>query len=243
MVSLLRRILLGPCLSVTLAGRRRASPIVLGSLLLCCCGTLSIALVDSGLRQAGLLPTYVPSPTRSPVPSAAPRPLSTASPPPTTARPAAVAPTAWPTATATAVGPRANSAANLRAGPGTNHAIIGGAAQGQALDIIARSPASDWYQLRGGAWIFGELVTAAPVVPVAAVVPTAPPAPLAVPTARGLPSAAASNCDCDHGDILNCDDFTAWDAQACYLRCKQLTGRDVHRLDRDGDGNACEYGR
>ena len=65
--------------------------------------------------------------------------------------------------------PRANTGANLRAGPGTNYAIVGKAAQGQPLAIVARNPAGDWYQLASGAWIFGELVTGAPVVPMVTV--------------------------------------------------------------------------
>jgi hypothetical protein len=79
-------------------------------------------------------------------------------------------------------------------------------------------------------------------------VPTVAPPPtvvpvraVAIPTVRGVPAAAASSCDCDHGNTLNCDDFEPWDAQACYLRCKELKGKDVHGLDRDDDGNACEW--
>jgi hypothetical protein len=35
-------------------------------------------------------------------------------------------------------------AANLRAGPGTNYAIVGQAQQGDALQVIGRSPGGDW---------------------------------------------------------------------------------------------------
>ena len=49
-------------------------------------------------------------------------------------------------------------------------------------------------------------------------------------------------CSCA-SNSLNCDDFTSpWLAQQCYLYCKEQTGRDVHQLDRDKDGNACEWG-
>ena len=61
-----------------------------------------------------------------------------------------------------------------------------------------------------------------------------------VPIIPAAPAADLSDCPCD-GDTLNCGDFAAFDAQSCYLRCLELTGRDVHRLDRDGDGNACEW--
>lgn len=81
--------------------------------------------------------------------------------------------------------------------------------------------------------------------------PAAPPAPAAIersapaielPTLRPPPSADASTCDCS-GDTLNCGDFndTGWSAQACYMRCIQLTGKDIHQLDGDDDGTACEW--
>ncbi len=66
------------------------------------------------------------------------------------------------------------TAANLRSGPGTNYNIVGTAAVSQTLEIVARNAAGDWYQLRGGAWIFGDLITSAPVVPVATVIPPPP---------------------------------------------------------------------
>jgi hypothetical protein len=55
----------------------------------------------------------------------------------------------------------ANQPANLRAGPGTTYAIVGSAAQGQTLTIIARNAAGDWYQLDSGAWIASFLVDGA----------------------------------------------------------------------------------
>ena len=52
--------------------------------------------------------------------------------------------------------------------------------------------------------------------------------------------AASGNCQCS-GNLYNCDDFsTHEDAQACYDKCKRETGADIHRLDRDKDGVACE---
>ena len=49
-----------------------------------------------------------------------------------------------------------------------------------------------------------------------------------------------SGCDCS-GNLYNCSDFkTQGQAQVCYDRCRRLKGRDVHKLDRDGDGRVCE---
>jgi hypothetical protein len=47
-------------------------------------------------------------------------------------------------------------------------------------------------------------------------------------------------CPCD-ADLRNCGDFgTQAEAQACFDHCWALIRRDVHRLDQDGDGVACE---
>lgn len=47
-------------------------------------------------------------------------------------------------------------------------------------------------------------------------------------------------CLCDE-DHYNCGDFaTQEEAQACFDYCFQQVGYDVHRLDGDEDGTACE---
>lgn len=85
--------------------------------------------------------------------------------------------------------------------------------------------------------------------------PTATPVPILVPTDTPqpaqqpapilpvVPDASLSDCVCD-SNTLNCGDFVdPFDAQACYLRCMQVVGFDVHKLDRDSDSNACEWDR
>ncbi len=69
---------------------------------------------------------------------------------------------------------KANTNANLRGGPGTNFAIVGQVTAGQPLDVVARNQAGDWFKLRSGPWIFGELVDGAPTVPVDAGTPQPP---------------------------------------------------------------------
>jgi micrococcal nuclease len=73
--------------------------------------------------------------------------------------------------------------ANLRAGPGTEYERVGSVAPGEKLELIARNPAGDWYQLASEAWIAAFLVEGAPAgLPVvegeatAAVTPGPPPA-------------------------------------------------------------------
>lgn len=258
MLHFLRRLFLGWRAPVRLGRRTIAVPIILSALLLCCGSVFVWALVDTSLRQAGVLPTYTPTATRPPTDAPSPTLPPTATPvPPTvtlaptaTATPAPVEPSPAPLPTSTPVptaappvGPAASEPANLRAGPGTAFGRVGSVAEGEALEIIGRTPSGDWYELPGGRWIAAFLVLGAPAtVPVSSAIPVPPTVAPAVASAtpRGLPAAAASDCDCT-ANTLNCDDFIAWDAQACYLRCQELAGRDVHGLDRDNDGRACEW--
>ena len=86
-------------------------------------------------------------------------------------------PTSTPTivsAAATVTPATVRTGANLRAGPGTNYPRIGSAKAGQVIEIVARNPAGNWYQLANGAWIFGNLVENAPDVPVATNIPRPP---------------------------------------------------------------------
>jgi hypothetical protein len=52
---------------------------------------------------------------------------------------------------------------------------------------------------------------------------------------------AAGPCGCS-SDSLNCTDFSGSHAraQACYDYCVSQGRGDIHRLDNDGDGDACE---
>ncbi len=59
--------------------------------------------------------------------------------------------------------------------------------------------------------------------------------PMPAPTAPMAPV-----CSCT-ANLYNCDDFaTQAQAQACYNYCLSLGAGDVHRLDADHDGRACE---
>ncbi len=60
------------------------------------------------------------------------------------------------------------------------------------------------------------------------------------PTPSPFNPPSPSPCDCS-GNIYNCADFgTHVEAQACYEYCKSLGRGDIHRLDGDNDGIACE---
>lgn len=84
-------------------GARRVVLLVAGlALLLCCGGTLVWYAVDTGLRQAGALPTYTPSPTDAPQPTATVKPTRTTR-PTATERPSATPRTNTPLPTITDV--------------------------------------------------------------------------------------------------------------------------------------------
>lgn len=58
-----------------------------------------------------------------------------------------------------------------------------------------------------------------------------------VPTATTPP---AGPCAC-YANLYNCSDFgTQAGAQACFAWCVGQGAGDVHQLDSDGDGVACE---
>jgi len=84
------------------------------------------------------------------------------------------------------------------------------------------------------------------VAPAPTDTPEPPPPPTATwtpepsPTATAGPTPIPTDCRCD-GNIYNCADFaTQREAQNCYEHCLELGYGDVHRLDADHDGFACE---
>lgn len=47
-------------------------------------------------------------------------------------------------------------------------------------------------------------------------------------------------CDCS-AQLHQCSDFASWSiAQACFMQCQVNAGYDIHLLDADGNGIACE---
>lgn len=54
-------------------------------------------------------------------------------------------------------------------------------------------------------------------------------------------SGNSATCTCSYNSY-DCGDFPSQqDAQACYNYCMSKIGSDIHWLDDDGDGQACEY--
>ena len=124
---------------------------------------------------------------------------------------------------------------------------------------VGRNVAGDWLQVvypvksDGQSWIaaaYVEPLSTLEMVP-EVLAPPPPPAPTqplpplgpspTLPLATRLPPTPLSTvCGCS-GDTYNCGDFgTHARAQACYEHCKSMGHGDVHGLDRDDDGQACE---
>jgi hypothetical protein len=59
-------------------------------------------------------------------------------------------------------GTTVNANANLRAGPGTTFDVVGGVSAGDALTVVGRNEAGDWYKTADDKWIASFLVNNAP---------------------------------------------------------------------------------
>ena len=158
-------------------------------------------------------PTAAPEPTDTQIPAPTDTPAPTPSDAPPTATPTQVIPTDTPlpptptdtpepTATPTQAGPAAevkSQSLNVRAGPGTDHPIIGSASQGDALAVLGRTEDGSWLniELPNGdqGWVSASLLDqndAARGVEVAAVIPTSPPPP---PIGTSTPQTVAGTRD------------------------------------------------
>jgi len=77
----------------------------------------------------------------------------------------------------------ANTAVNVRAGPGTNYPIYGVAQPGQSAEVVGKSPDSAWWTIKvpttvspdGQAWVSAEYTTANNVENVPVIEPPPPP--------------------------------------------------------------------
>jgi hypothetical protein len=158
------------------------------------------------------------------------------------------------------------ASANVRQGPGTAFAVVGTARAGDELTAVGQAADGSWYLvvLANGAegWIGSSLVELVDpaglvAVPVAATVPAAselPPATQAVGVEQSAPTLApaptlaletavpAAVCDCS-GDRYKCDSFPLTggvSAQQCFDYCVAVGAGDIHRLDGNNNGEACE---
>lgn len=220
---------------------------------------------DVGELEVTAEPSRPPRPTSTAEPTSTPEPTATSTPRPTateTIEPTETA-TRTPRPTDTATPPPdavvTSETLNMRAGPGTEYHVVGSLNSGDELAITGVNADRSWIRVTAAGqvgWVAASLcqvnkdlatVTAIDVpAPTAApptwtpVPPTAPPQPTSPPAPPTEPPPPAAVCDCS-GDIYNCADFsTHAQAQACYNYCVSIGRGDIHGLDGDNDGVACE---
>lgn len=122
--------------------------------------------------------------TATPVP---PTPV----PEPPTATPVVLVPTEAPAAPA---GPVVASDANLRAGPGTDYEVLGGAFTGESLQVVEQTADGAWLHLASGAWIAASMVSGIPAgLPLAALPERAAPVVDLAPIAPATEQPASEN--------------------------------------------------
>ena len=156
------------------------------------------------------------------------------------------------------LGPIANTNGPLYGGPDLNAAIVGQITAGEQLLIIGIYTEGTWYLLANGMWLPGNLVDNAPltlplvfptVTPIPTNTPTITPTPLPTATLVGsvTPSPTPTSlevpvCDCsgDHLDCLGNIFANRAAAQGCFEYCFRQTGLDIHLLDPNLNGVACE---
>jgi hypothetical protein len=155
-------------------------------------------------------------------------------------------------------GPVANSTSPLYSAPDLASAVVGQVTVGEQLTIIGWYTEGTWYLLANGFWIPGGAVNNAPLsLPLVFPTPTFTPSPTATTTPTPLPTEtpiAADTptptptsleqpvCDCS-GDTYDClgNIFAnRAESQRCFEYCFRQTGLDIHLLDPNLNGLACE---
>lgn len=103
-----------------------------------------------------VIPTAKPTKLPTPLPSLPPVKIGLAT-------PTAVISTTAPITTTLGITISVTKASNLRSGPGTNYAIVGGSHSGDILLVVATNKDKTWLKTKNGEWIAAFLVNLIPV--------------------------------------------------------------------------------
>jgi hypothetical protein len=165
---------------------------------------------------------------------------------------------ATPPAMPAPIGPTANSDSPLYSGPDATYTVVGEVKVGDPLTIIGRHTEGTWYLLANGQWLPNAVVDNAPlalplvfptVTPIPSATPTITPTPPPTDTPEASPSPTptptsldAPVCDCsaDTYDCLGNIFANRGEAQRCFEYCFRQKGIDIHLLDPNLNGLACE---
>jgi hypothetical protein len=128
----------------------------------------------------------------------------------------------------------------------------------QIVSLLGRHTSGLWYLLADGSWILATSVANAPaLLPLVFPTPTPTPTITPPPTPTGTPEPptpapptltptptsldeVVCSCEPDQYACLSHYFPTRGGAQACYEYCFRVTGQDIHKLDLDRNGLACE---
>jgi hypothetical protein len=128
----------------------------------------------------------------------------------------------------------------------------------QIISILGRHTSGLWYLLADGSWILAASVANAPaLLPLVFPTPTPTPTITPPPTPTGTPEPPTPApptltptptsldevvCSCEPNQYACLSHYfpTRGAAQACYEYCFRVTGQDIHKLDLDRTGLACE---
>jgi hypothetical protein len=129
---------------------------------------------------------------------------------------------------------------------------------GDQLTIVGLYTEGTWYLLVNGLWIPGAAVNNVPLTlplvfptntPVPSNTPTITPTPSPTATPVGSPTVtptptsldqAVCDCSADNLDCLGNIFANRAQAQQCFEYCFRQTGKDIHLLDPNLNGMACE---
>lgn len=132
---------------------------------------------------------------------------------------------------------------NVRSSPSTSSSVLGSLGNGDEITLTGKS--GDWYRINyrnGNGWVHSSLTsTSKPVVSSGDSGSNGASSGGGSGTApTSAPSGGGAVCSCA-GNIYNCPNFsTRAQAQACFNYCVSLGVGDIHRLDGDNNGLACE---
>lgn len=188
--------------------------------------TPALLPADTPMNTLASTPTPTSTPTDMPAPTTTPEPIDTPQP--------IVAPCGPPSSWVVYVVQAGDNLFRLSLNTRTTVAQIK-----QANCLVGDD-------IRAGQWLYLPFISVISASPTATTAPatSAPPAdtpePTPLPTAVPQPTSPPTPaCDCSY-DRYNCSDFgTQGEAQACYDYCLPIAG-DIHDLDKDNDGLACE---
>lgn len=152
----------------------------------------------------------------------------------------------------------ANGTINVHRGPNLADPVVGSLEVGMPAHIFSCNSDCTWLEMGPSVWIESSGVTLITSYSSTVQLPTSVPALLPEATKTPIPTSTAIATltptptmtpsatvtivafDCSH-DAYNCSDFTTQSQATQVLNfCRNLGFGDIHKLDNDNDGVACE---